>query len=437
MSSLFRASALVILSAISLNLGAQRLNVLEEVAANHMKACGLDSPYIFDDPEMTPAPKGYEAFYVDHYGRHGSRYAYGSFVYQMPRNILTRGLEENNLTPAGKNFLDRVLPLCEKVKNRIGDLTDAGWNQQYRIAGIMAGNFPSAFGKGARVRANSSTSMRAAMSMSAFCLGLGQSCPGLEILAHNGREYLHCTHPNDDGNPYKGQRVEAKPLPCTEKVEDFFGSKFDWRGFLGRYFKDVDLAVKGRDVYQEIRSMYMLEGGMNSLDEDVRVDFDDIFTDEEYTIMWEIENYEHMLAWYPATHEISAIVEDMVSTADEHIAANLRGGDFRFGHDHVVMPLMMLLHIDSHGPHPKTAEETKYYFQTFYSCMASNVQMVFYRPKKSARPGRELNAEDVLVKVVMNGHEAKIPVETGNWPYYEWTAVRDFYKSVVAQFSRE
>ena len=46
------------------------------VPAVAQKHAGLDSQYNFDVPALTPAPKGYDPFYLSHYGRHGSRYAW-------------------------------------------------------------------------------------------------------------------------------------------------------------------------------------------------------------------------------------------------------------------------------------------------------------------------------------------------------------------------
>ena len=57
-------------------LWAQRTAVREEVLASWNKSSGLDCVYDFSPKTATPAPKGYEAVYIGHYGRHGSRYAY-------------------------------------------------------------------------------------------------------------------------------------------------------------------------------------------------------------------------------------------------------------------------------------------------------------------------------------------------------------------------
>ena len=47
-----------------------------------------------------------------------------------------------------------------------------------------------------------------------------------------------------------------------------------------------------------------------------------------------------------------------------------------------------------------------------------NLQFVFYRSKKNLT---------VLFKVLLNGEEARLPLETGNWPNYDWQAFKARY----------
>ena len=47
--------------------------------------------------------------------------------------------------------------------------------------------------------------------------------------------------------------------------------------------------------------------------------------------------------------------------------------------------------------------------------MGANLHFVFYRNPRSAK---------VLFKVLLNGKEAHLPLETDNWPYYDWDAFK-------------
>ena len=48
--------------------------------------------------------------------------------------------------------------------------------------------------------------------------------------------------------------------------------------------------------------------------------------------------------------------------------------------------------------------------------MACNVQMVYYRN----------DANDIIVKVLLNEREATLPIKTDMAPYYRWSDVREY-----------
>ena len=52
--------------------------------------------------------------------------------------------------------------------------------------------------------------------------------------------------------------------------------------------------------------------------------------------------------------------------------------------------------------------------------MAGNIQFVFYRKKGS---------DDILVKVLLNERETKLPVKSDVVPYYHWKDVELYYRN--------
>ena len=58
----------------------------DEIAANRYLAGSnyLDYDRQLTDKALTPAPKGYEPFYMSHYGRHGSRWLIWEGDYRLP-----------------------------------------------------------------------------------------------------------------------------------------------------------------------------------------------------------------------------------------------------------------------------------------------------------------------------------------------------------------
>lgn len=69
---------------------------------------------------------------------------------------------------------------------------------------------------------------------------------------------------------------------------------------------------------------------------------------------------------------------------------------------------------------PEDPYEVKNIYQNWETCKASNIQLVFYRNKK--------NSKDVLVKCLLNGEEAKLPVPTESYPYYKWSDFKRLYQ---------
>ena len=54
--------------------------------------------------------------------------------------------------------------------------------------------------------------------------------------------------------------------------------------------------------------------------------------------------------------------------------------------------------------------------------MCGNVQLIFYRKK---------GVKEVLVKVLLNEREVKLPLPSEIAPYYAWKEVRRYWKKVV------
>lgn len=403
--------------------------VLEAVAADFSLASGLERAVEWRPKALTPAPRGYEAVFVEHYGRHGSRYAYSDKTYSTVYEMLKEGAATGNLTPFGASLWARVEPFWEKVRYQVGDLTPLGWEQHRRIASIMAGDYPTAFGKGSKVFACSSPSARAMVSMTSFCTSLSREAPKTEIYAHQGLTDINAVRPNVGKNPfvYTGP---ACVFPYEESLPDFFYRKCPfWRDVLGRIFKDTDSAVQGRQVHDVFFFLNLFVAGMQNLPDDVRINVDGIFTPKEYALIWEADNYIRLWEYLKYRTPCSSIVDDFIAKADRRLSCGERGADLRFGHDHVLIAVLMVMDIDGFGYLPESPDEVAFWFQSYRSPKAANIQLVFYTPKKG-RSG------DTLVKVLLNGDEARLgTLAAKEGPYYRWEDAKEWLRHRVSLFT--
>ena len=426
----------------------------EVVLGDPFKSSGLDNIYDFDAQICTAAPKGYEAFYISHYGRHGSRYPYTASVATALLDMLHEAGEKENLSEYGNGLMTRLELFMEKAGNHIGELTDLGRQQQYRLAGEMAERYPQAFRKGAVVTAQASSSSRSILSMASFCTALARKCPSIRIDQFQGFAETQATAPNMGRNPL---RIKGPGLgnPYRESPAEFMQRRFPefTETVLGKMFRDPYAALGDRDVQYLMDHIYMLIGGMNSLPDGVRMDFSDIATPETLARMWELDNYQRFCEYIDYTASCCSVFKDIIERADARLAlldsaagklegraegraegavGRAEGADLRFGHDHVLMSLLMIADIDSFGELPENPDELGHVFQTFRSPMAANLHFVFYRPKNGRGP--------ILTGLSLNGQPARLsaldkelglsPDESG---FYRWDDVKAWFERRFSQ----
>ena len=419
----------------------------EVVLGDPFKSSGLDNIYDFDAQICTAAPKGYEAFYISHYGRHGSRYPYTATVATALLDMLHEAGEKENLSEYGSGLMARLELFMEKAGNHIGELTDLGRQQQYRLAGEMAERYPQAFRKGAVVTAQASSSPRSILSMASFCTALARKYPSIRIDQFQGFAETQATAPNMGRNPL---RIKGPGLgnPYRESPAEFMQRRFPefTETVLGKMFRDPYAALGDRDVQYLMDHIYMLIGGMNSLPDGVRMDFSDIATPETLARMWELDNYQRFCEYIVYTASCCSVFKDIIERADARLAlldsaagmlegraeGRAEGADLRFGHDHVLMSLLMIADIDSFGELPENPDELGHVFQTFRSPMAANLHFVFYRPKNGRGP--------ILTGLSLNGQPARLSAldkELGISPdesaFYRWDDVKAWFEKRVSQ----
>ncbi len=366
--------------------------------------------------ELTPAPKGYKPFYLSHYGRHGARYAWQSDMYERLHKVFGLAEDEENLTELGRDYHKRFELLYPDVKYRTGDLSRKGWQQQQELAERMYRNFPELFGKDAYVMARTSTSTRCVMTMSAFCLGLKGMNPKLEIYENFGKYYLPAILPLDGSNPFREEDYKITEEPFEETYDQYVERTVNYKPILARLFKNPDMAVEPAKQWDFVSYLYFFAAGMQSLDTDLS--FYDIFTPEERIALWKADNFQFYWYAWPTRYGYMPIVKDIITCADDRIASGKLGADLRFGHDYTILPLMMLLDLNGMGHEVTDPDDISSWCRTSQVPMGANVHFVFYKN----------SAGDILFKVLHNGKEATIGIDTNQWPYYAWNAFKEHFE---------
>ncbi|SEM66204.1 hypothetical protein SAMN04487902_102234 [Prevotella sp. ne3005] len=403
--------------ALAINVSAQNGNALDQLKADPRKAYGNDYPYPHYIVDLTKAPDGYRPFYISHYARHGSRYYWNAFLYQELDSLLSKAHKMQVLTPEGEGFYEKFMAAKDELKTGVSELTQLGWEQHQKIARTMYNNFPEVFEKGGNVLAISSLTGRCVLSMSAFCQELVQCNPAIEVREQSSRFTLDGVVPTDRQNPKRRDYPKSTPKWESHRdqfhYEDHLGEKV-----LARVFKTTE-GLPG-NMHHVASNLINLYTSLPSIGHDGMMG--NIITDQEIADRWEMTNLGSYSWVFGPRYDMIPILRDILAKADavingtsDHIA------DLRFGHDTCIGPLTVLMGINGADTDPEDPNEVKNIYQNWQTCKASNIQLVFYRGEKGA--------DDVLVKMLFNGLEAKLPVPTDCYPYYKWSDFKQFYQN--------
>ena len=283
--------------------------------------------------------------------------------------VLRRARADGKLTARGIDACDRFLAIYPHLKGRAGDLPPKGQMQHRRLAGRMYAAYPEIFRRHPRIEAYSTVVPRCIMGMAAFCEGLKEADPSLEIFTETSSVKFE-----------QDLFSVAAHMQCTDLDESFY----------------------------------------------------DLFTFDELCRFWECDNYTYYVEKGPdprnrgrGTALAETLLDDIVSRAGEDMAAGEPSVRLRFGHDGCIMALLTLMRIDGWTTPVTDPAKIKDVWQVHRIPMASNMQFVFYRNKK--------NPDDVLVRVLLNEKELRLPLPGDRAPYYRWEDFRDFYAGIVRE----
>ena len=422
-----RFALLIALCAITFGLSAQ--NTLEEIRQNKELAGGNMAVYPVPTVALTPAPKGYQPFYFSHYARHGSRYHTGENAYKQPVETLQKAKDNGVLSAEGEKILTFLKQVYDASKDRYGDLTKVGALQHRGIGRRMYQNFPEIFTKEIDIDARSTTVIRSILSKVNECM---------ELQSLNGK--LHFTNeasPHDmyymnHSDPVLNQLMRT---PEYSKAQSSIKRTTNPDRLMRILFTSQDYVRWALDANALMSQLLSVATGIQDMDFTPDFNLLDYFTAEECYDFFQSGNLYWYLAYGPAKetrglmpYRMAPLLQNILDTADEALALPKESATLRFGHDTVIMPLACLLELDHWGnPVNNMADLANVYPDYRLIPMASNIQIVFYKHRKTG---------DILVKFMLNERECTIPVQTDMAPYYHWNDVEQYYRAKLQKFEQ-
>jgi hypothetical protein len=373
--------------------------------------------------KLTPAPDGKKPFYISHYGRHGSRYLINPSEYKRPMEILQAADKAGKLTPLGQDVLRRVKLMNEESEKRLGELTPLGAQQHKQIARRMFERFPEVFEGEANIDAKSTIVIRCILSMENALQ---------QLLLMNPK--LHITHDASEHDMWYMNYTDRELVSKRHNFEtesayySFMEKHRDYLRAMSALFNDQEYMEQNVDAWQLNNYLFKLASNLQSSELHKKITLYDIFTDDEIYSNWLIINARWYMEYgacplnggtqpYTQRHLLRNIIEQ----ADSCLLLKKPGATLRFGHETMVLPLTCLLELDNFGIQERNLErlESKGWLNYKVFPMGANIQFVFYR--------KDFADKDILVKVLLNENEARLPLHSSIEPYYKWSEVREYY----------
>ena len=412
---------LAVLGSFSLTLSAQPLDA-EFFDKNPDCAGGVYYTYRYQPTELTPVPKGYKPIYISHFGRHGSRWHAAPDNYERSQRFLNKAAAKDVLTPLGEKLQATVDRVADRAHGRMGELSPQGIAEHRGIAERMYRNYPMLFkGKNIHIESRSTNVPRCILSMSAFDTRLKELNPSLDIYATTNDNW-HAVLVPSKGRKYSFKEAGKTPKIMIDSVAASIADDVLARIYKPE-FRDAIEAEKSR-YNKLVRNLFYLSVIMQDTEGDERIN--EVFTGEERMKLWEqisrqrYATFANSEEWGDGIlYDGSVLLREIVRDADDFLAHGGRTAFLRFGHDVTVIAALAAMQVE--GESARTSflnPNLKDLWADFrITPMATNLQFIFYRNK----------AGDVIVKLMHNEQECRLPIASDIAPYYRWKDMRKYF----------
>jgi len=385
-------------------------------------------------PYPTPAgeyeyPDSLTPVFINHVGRHGARYPASATNCLTLRRALEHADSLGTITPLGRQLRKLNDEVIDASNNRWGALDSLGMNEQAMIAARMFYNFTEVFGRENVVKAISSYSPRAMMSMYSFTHQLDRLSNRLTFETSTGRINSRLMRPFDIDRDYLAFRKDKLSQPAYDDyfektaplsaIKRVLGDNYPWAS---------DAAARELAITE-----YYVVAGLSAMG--LPSQMDKYFTAAEANALWSCFNLRQYLTRTATTissvpADIAAdLVLDIIETTDAFVNGEntATSAVLRFGHAETLMPLLSLLHIPG-----------CYYLTNFFDTvgqhwrdfdvvpMAANIQFIVFKSRNSGR---------FYVRVDLN--ERPVALSNGDDSiYYQWGELRRYMMDCVPLYAQ-
>ena len=422
--------------------GVTAQTVAEELREDVRRAAGMHYALTLHEAHDTPPPAGKRPFYINHYGCPSAYYLERPEYYDDPYRTLLRADSLGKLTEMGKRALRKVAQLRREARDRTGELTETGKLQAKELARQLAQRQPEMFTDSTFVDVRSIvqnhcllTSGEAALQMSFTHQPLGMKISA----SHRSQPWMN---PQD-------KRLEALRDDTTAMARyNEFAARWapDNTHLMTTLFNDAEYA-KSVDAATLSRQLFDLAGCTQYIEEmrskemrskETAFSLYDVFEQEDLHRHWMRRNAWAYIRYGGCTlnggHQPyiqRKPLWNLIHQCDSVMTLDYPVVHLRYTHETTVMSLICLLELNGFGLRTGQLDSLEALGWVDYRIapMGGSMMMIHYRKDK--------DDTDPLVRVLLNGQEARLPIESDQAPYYHWVDVKRYYLRKLYAYAKE
>ena len=408
---------------VSVSVQAQN-TIAKEMEADINRAAGMFyTRSIGKMPKDTPPPAGKKPFYINHYGCPGAYYLDKSEYYTETYAIFAKADSLGKLTKLGQDVFRRIRLLCEDAKDRYGELTEKGAQQSRAHVKQLVERFPDMFTAKGYYSVRSVVENRCILTMQEGLLQL--SAMQQPLTARSRVSFQDKPFMDPEDKLLTSQRLDSL---TRVRFERFKMLNSDDGRLMGSLFNDQNYVITNIDASELTKQLYILAGDVQHTDIAGVVTLYDIFTPQELHRQWRRQNAWHYINYGGCTlnggyqaYLQRGLLRNMMHMGDSVMKRYNPLMHLRYTHANVVMSLACLMDLDGYGLHTENLDSLEAYGWANYRIapLGGSIEMIHYRSERGD--------PDVLVKVLLNGHEASLPIKSDCAPYYHWNDVKRYY----------
>lgn len=367
-------------------------------------------------------PAGYQVCLINHVTRHGSRYPVSDKVTTSLIHLLEAQRTNNNLTDSGEALLGMLLKQNQLYSDNWGKLTAVGAAQQSGIAQRLIKEYGNDVFKSFVAWVD--IKERCQQSYEAFIKQIVAVCPECNSKTTT---ILPLKNPLLNFFETDAAYVEFKThASWIVQLKGFKEQLLKNNSCIDRYLLDsstITLAERA-DFLVNLYSAVAI-----APDIPLPNDLTPYLSEDDMRIGWTIQNAHQYMEKGPYAgfdqlqiNISKPLLRNFIETTDDGLATNVPTSYLRFAHAETVIPFAALLGIPQASQVVSTPNDIASVWKDYeVSPMAANIVWVICKNDDN----------HYLVKMMLNEHDVPFPFKSVNYPWYNWTDVRDYYLQLL------